>query len=135
MKKRKLKKKIKELKKELEMVVHDGKEAFNNQSSRISTLGDKYIKLREDFNRLNQNSNVDGLQFQINDIYEKLKILKLRTETDYTQFKPLVDTSKGPDCNNCRYDGLGMDGPCFGCTETDKKMYEPKETKNGVDVK
>lgn len=86
MKKKKLKKKIKKLRKELESVAHNAKEAFDNQSSKISTLGDKYSKLREDFNDFNRKSNADGFQFQINDIYEKLKILKLRTETDYASF-------------------------------------------------
>lgn len=128
MKKRKLKKKIKRLRKELEIVVHDGKEAFNNQSGKISNLGDRYIKLREDFNNFKQKSNADGLQFQINDIYEKLKILKLRTETDYTKFSKNEEKT----CNTCRWYQLlqqgGQDIPCMGCTDDNKKMWKSKES-------
>lgn len=92
MKKKKLKKEIKELRKKLELVIHDGQEAFINQSSRINTLGDKYTKLRDELNDVEHNrktdlglikdacSKADRSQFQINDIYEKLKVLKLRTD-------------------------------------------------------
>ena len=109
MKKKKLKKKIKKLEEAFKLFMNSYGEALNNERNRISTLGEKYTKMREDINSVNRNRNTDlGLikdacskadksQFQINDIYEKLKVLKLRTETDYTQFKPLVDTSKGPD--------------------------------------
>ena len=99
MKKKKLKKKIKKLEEALELVIRDFGEALNNERNRINTLGDRYTELRKDFNNLEQKltSKADANGFQINDIYEKLKVLKLRTETDYTQFKPLVDTSKGPD--------------------------------------
>ena len=99
MKKKKLKKRIKKLEKKLGLVIRDFGEALNNERNRINTLGDRYTELRKDFNNLEQKltSKADANKFQIDDIYEKLKILKLRTETDYTQFKPLVDTSKGPD--------------------------------------
>lgn len=122
MKKKKLKKKIK---KELEMVMRDVAQSFDNQSSKINTLGDKYIKLREDLTHLEQkfNSSEDGkIQFQINDIYEKLKILKLRTEMDYTQFKPLVDTSKS--CEKCKHWGSEL-APCDKCYNQDK--WEAKD--------
>lgn len=99
MKKKKLKKKIKELEEAFELFMNDYGKELEDACNRIHTLGDRYTKLREDFNNLEQKftSKTDANEFQINDIYEKLKILKLRTETDYTQFKPLVDTSKGPD--------------------------------------
>lgn len=125
MKKKKLKRKIKKLRKELEMVMHDVAQSFDNQSNRINTLGDKYIKLREDLTHLEQkfNNSADSkIQFQINDIYEKLKILKLRTETDYTQFKPLVDTSKG--CENCKHWGAEL-RPCDKCYNQDE--WEAKD--------
>lgn len=99
MKKKKLKKKIKKLKEACKLFMRDYGKELEDARNRIHTLGDRYTKLREDFNYLEQklNSKADANQFQFNDIYEKLKVLKLRTETDYTQFKPLVDTSKGPD--------------------------------------
>lgn len=92
MKKKKLKKKIKKLEKELQTVIHDSDEAFEAVSENIDDLKRDFEHFQGNFS-----STIDGHRFQLNDIYEKLKILKLRTETDYTQFKPLVDTSKGPD--------------------------------------
>ena len=105
MKKKKLKKKIKKLRKELEMVMQDVAKSFDNQSSKINAIDDKYTKLREDFTNLEKTHNGEDINWfkikalYIDDIYEKLNVLKLRTETDYTQFKPLVDTSKGPDAD------------------------------------
>ena len=125
MKKKKLKKKIKKLRKELEMVMQDVAKSFDYQGSRINTLGDKYIKLREDLTHLEQDHNSDAvseIMLQIDDIYEKLKVLKLRTETDYTQFKPLVDTSKS--CENCKHWGAEL-RPCDRCYNQDE--WEAKD--------
>lgn len=131
MKKKKLKKEIKELRKELTRVVNDTGDLFKHHRNMISNLGEKYTKLREELNDVKRNRNTDlGLikdacskadrsQFQINDIYEKLKILKLRTE------------SEPPTCATCKYNELPSDvGPCMGCTKTDRKMYAPKEEPN-----
>lgn len=101
MKKKKLKKKIKKLKEACKLFMNQCNqygEGIEDVRRRIHTLGDKYTEFRKDFRNLEQkiNSKADATGFEINDIYEKLKILKLRTETDYTQFKPFVDTSKGP---------------------------------------
>ena len=157
MKKKKLKKRVKKLKStvfeqanELEVVRKYINEVHNTHREKISNLGEKYIKLREDFNRLEQKTSaaLDGVE----DVHKKLDILKQRTDIDYTQFsKPIVDTSKGPDtvfvtgekieetttpsCETCKYKGLetmGADSPCFGCivTEGNFKMYEPKENLN-----
>jgi len=95
MKKKKLKKKIKKLKEACKLFMNQYGEELENQRRRMNTLTKTQNVLKEELDHLEQNR--DANRFEINDIYEKLKILKLRTETDYTQFKPLVDTSKGPD--------------------------------------
>lgn len=85
MKKKKLKKKIKKLRKELAFVVQDSRNAFDNHSRLMTTLREQFTDLKRDFDKMakDANSKSDANQFQFNDIYEKLKILKLRTETDY----------------------------------------------------
>lgn len=116
MKKKKLKKEIKKLRKEIffieenqSVMLHDGREAFANQRRGIGTLEEKYTKLREDLTDLEERRDTDICTIEdafhkadrnriaIDNINKKLEILQLRTGTDYTQFKPLVDTSKGPD--------------------------------------
>lgn len=116
MKKKKLKKKLKKLRKDIlvifknqSVMLHDGREAFVNQRRGIGTLEEKYTKLREDLTDLEERRDTDIYTIEdacrkanmnhhaIDDINKKIEILQLRTGTDYTQFKPLVDTSKGPD--------------------------------------
>lgn len=116
MKKKKLKKEIKKLRKEIffieenqSVMLHDGREAFFNQRSRIDTLDEKYTKLREDLTDLEERRDTDLYTIEdafhkadrnriaIDNINKKLEILQLRTGTDYTQFKTIADTSKGPD--------------------------------------
>lgn len=92
---KKLKKKIKKLKEACKLFMNQYGEELENQRRRMNTLTKTQNAFKEELDYLEQNR--DANRFEINDIYEKLKILKLRTETDYTQFKPIVDTSKGPD--------------------------------------
>lgn len=116
MKKKKLKKEIKKLRKAIffieenqSVMLHDGREAFFNQRSRIDTLDEKYTKLREDLTDLEERRDTDLYTIEdafhkadrnrnaIDNINKKLEILQLRTGTDYTQFKTIADTSKDTD--------------------------------------
>ena len=100
----------------------------------------KKKKLKKRIKRLEKESQTIRSQFgtiknSVREIRNMVDIVKQRTETDYTQFKPLVDTSKGPDtvsktCDTCLYNGMGLDGPCMGCTAEDLKMYKQKENLN-----
>lgn len=102
MKKKKFKKEIKKLRKDILVI-------FKNQRSRINTLDEKYTKLREDLTDLEERRDTDLYTIEdafhkadrnriaIDNINKKLEILQLRTGTDYTQFKTIADTSKDTD--------------------------------------
>lgn len=148
MKKKKLKKRIKKLEKESQMIVDKTTEALNAQLRSLRVLRDRISILDDSITKNDQSykSQFGTIKNSVREIRNMVEILKQRTETDYTQFKPLVDTSKGPDtvfvtgekieesptppCETCKYNGLQSlfaDSPCFGCTAGDYKVYEPKE--------
>lgn len=116
MKKKKLKKRIKKLEKELKIVIRNHEETFNTHRTMISNLGMSYIKLRTDLGMIKDACSKA-------DANKKLNVLKQRTETDQTQFSK-------PSCDTCRYNGMGIDGPCLGCTKEGLEMYKSKEDSN-----
>lgn len=84
MKKKKLKKKIKELRREKELYMMQQKHLIIKLGSKISTLGDKYIKLREDFN--DSQRQINELKSKISCHDNRLSILDQRGRIDYTAF-------------------------------------------------
>lgn len=94
-----MKKRIKRLEKESQKIIDKTTEALNAQHQilcalrdRISTLDDSITK-----NDHSYKSQFGTIKNSVREVRNMVDVLKRRTETDYTQFKPLVDTSKGPD--------------------------------------
>lgn len=94
MKKKKLKKKIKHLEKMVEtmnnrcdnwaMVARETRDNTTKYGAKVNQLNadiSNYGRIIND-----HTSRLDANRFSIDDIYEKLSILKMRTETDYTSF-------------------------------------------------
>ena len=99
MKKKKLKKKIKELEDQLVGMYNAHDKILRNLRDRISALDDvitnNHNSYKSEFGTLKANKR--ATENEICSLKKQVDILRQRTETDYTQFKPFVDTSKGPD--------------------------------------
>lgn len=68
-------------------------------------------------------SQFGTIKNSVREIRNMVDVVKQRTETDYTQFSK-------PSCDTCRYNGMGIDGPCLGCTKEGLEMYKSKEDSN-----
>lgn len=137
MKKKKLKKKIKELEKRIEKI-KELEKRVDSLSNKISNLGDGYVRIRQDQNK--QICRINSLEQDKVEI--KNDISKLENDNKY--YKEWMDRS-GVDykswfktdsrsCTDCKYyELINSNGPipCYGCTSTDKKMFEPKGENNG----
>ena len=99
MKKKKLKKKIKELEDQLVGMYNAHDKILRTLRDRISALDDvitnNHNSHKAEFGTLKANKR--ATENEICSLKKQVDILRQRTETDYTQFKPFVDTSKGPD--------------------------------------
>ena len=140
MKKKKLKKKIKHLETMIEhmecrcdnwaMVARETRDNTTKYSTKINQLNADIANCCRIIN--DHASRLAANRFSIDDIYEKLGILKLRTETDYTSFSKKETKNDEKTCDTCKWKPLmeqgGQDIPCMGCTANDKKMWKSKET-------
>ena len=134
MKKKKLKKKIKELEKRVEKI-KELEKRVDSLSNKISNLCDGYIRIRQDQNK--QICRINSLEQDKVEI--KNDISKLEKDNKY--YKEWMDRS-GVDykswfdfeektCDTCKWYPLskqgGQDIPCMGCTADDKKMWKSKD--------
>ncbi len=97
--KKKLKKRIKRLEKESQTIIDKIAETLNAQHQILCALRDRISALDDSITKNDQSykSQFGTIKNSVREIRNMVDILKQRTDTDYTKFKPLVDTSKGPD--------------------------------------
>lgn len=110
MKKKKLKKKIKKLEKEVERYRNNLSVITRTDislTSKIRNLNDKIAKLENDNKYYKEWMDRSGVD------YKSWFKTDSRSCTD-CEYYELINSSDGPI-------------PCYGCTSTDKKMFKPKE--------
>lgn len=132
MKKKKLKKRIKRLEKEYQKIIDKTSEGFNAQLRSLRALRDRISILDDSITKNDQSyksqfgtikNSVREIRNMVDGLKNQVDVVKKRTETDYTQFSK-------PSCDTCRYNGIGIDGPCLGCTKEGLEMYKSKEDSN-----
>ena len=133
MKKKKLKKKIKNLELRLTRLAVRLDELNKKFKEKDEHLGedwqaavrvsnDGYLELKkakETYEKLER-----SIKNTLNEFENRLAVIDARTKVDYTQFSSKT-------CDTCKWKPLmeqgGQDIPCMGCTADDKKMWKSKE--------
>lgn len=120
MKKKKLKKKIKKMEKDIQCLKDSHFRMWNELHGKLQ----HYEHINKDVVKHNE---------EIRYMNEDLKILKEwfdRSGVDYSNWFKTEKT-----CDTCKWKPLmeqgGQDIPCMGCTADDKKMWKPKGENNG----